>query len=66
MSTLRNVLKIPELRNKLLFTLLMMDQFDFPGEDELLACVSLTVGLSILLHGLSATPLATRIGRMAD
>ena len=50
----------------ILFTLLMMDQFDFPGEDELLACVSLTVGLSILLHGLSATPLATRIGRMAD
>lgn len=46
-----------------LFTLLMMDQFDFPNEEELLACVSLTVGLSILLHGLSATPLAQRIGR---
>lgn len=41
-----------------------MDQFDFPNEEELLACVSLTVGLSILLHGLSSTPLATRIGRM--
>lgn len=48
----------------ILFTLLMMDQFDFPNEQELLACVSLTVGLSILLHGLSSTPLATRIGRM--
>ncbi|MBX8814496.1 sodium:proton antiporter, partial [Ochrobactrum sp. MR34] len=48
----------------ILFTLLMMDQFDFPNEEELLACVSLTVGLSILLHGLSSTPLATRIGRM--
>ncbi len=50
----------------ILFTLLMMDQFDFPNEEELLACVSLTVGLSILLHGLSSTPLATRIGRMRN
>lgn len=48
----------------ILFTLLMMEQFDFPNEEELLACVSLTVGLSILLHGLSSTPLASRIGRM--
>lgn len=48
----------------ILFTLLMMDQFEFPNEEELLACVSLTVGLSILLHGLTSTPLATRIGRM--
>jgi NhaP-type Na+/H+ or K+/H+ antiporter len=47
----------------ILFTLLMMEQFDFPGEEELLACVSLTVGLSILLHGLTATPLAKLIGR---
>lgn len=48
----------------ILFTLLMMDQFDFPNEEELLACVSLTVGLSILLHGLTSSPLAARIGRM--
>ncbi|MCV6547020.1 MAG: cation:proton antiporter [Cohaesibacter sp.] len=46
----------------ILFTLLMMEQFDFPGEEELLACVSLTVGLSILLHGLTAMPLAKLIG----
>jgi|ASRQ01.1.fsa_nt_gi NhaP-type Na+/H+ or K+/H+ antiporter len=50
----------------ILFTLLMMEQFDFPGEEELLACVSLTVGLSILLHGLTATPLAKLIGRDAN
>ncbi len=49
----------------ILFTLIMIDEFDFPGEEELLACVSLTVGMSILLHGLSANPLATRIGRMS-
>lgn len=50
----------------ILFTLLMMEQFDFPGEEELLACVSLTVGLSILLHGLTATPLAKLIGRHVE
>jgi sodium/hydrogen antiporter len=49
----------------ILFTLLMIEAFDFPNEDELLACVSLTVGLSILLHGLSATPLARWIGAAA-
>jgi sodium/hydrogen antiporter len=43
----------------------MIDEFDFPNEEELLACVSMTVFLSILLHGLSATPLARRIGRMS-
>ena len=47
----------------ILFTLLMMDRFDFPNEQELLACVSMTVGLSVLLHGISATPLANRIGK---
>ncbi|MDH0615671.1 MULTISPECIES: sodium:proton antiporter [unclassified Agrobacterium] len=46
----------------ILFTLLMMDEFDFPNEAELLACVSLTVSMSILLHGVSANPLARRIG----
>ena len=32
----------------ILFTLIMMDEFDFPGEQELLACVSMTVFLSII------------------
>ena len=48
----------------ILFTLIMMDQFDFPNKEELLACVSMTVVLSVILHGLSATPLASRIGRV--
>lgn len=47
----------------ILFTLLMMAAFDFPNEPELLACVSLTVGLSILLHGITANPFARRIGQ---
>ncbi|WP_108815749.1 cation:proton antiporter [Loktanella sp. Alg231-35] len=47
----------------ILFTLIMMDEFDFPGEQELLACVSMTVFLSIILHGMSAVPLSKWIGR---
>ena len=46
----------------ILFTLLVMEAYDFPSEDELLACISLTVAFSVLLHGLSASPLAKRIG----
>jgi NhaP-type Na+/H+ or K+/H+ antiporter len=47
----------------ILFTLIMMDEFDFPGEEELLACVSMTVFLSIILHGISAAPLSKWIGQ---
>lgn len=47
----------------ILFTLIMMEKFDFPNEEELLACVSLTVLLSAILHGISATPLTKMIGR---
>jgi len=50
----------------ILFTLIMIDEFDLPNEADLLAIVSLTVGLSILLHGLSAMFLAERIGRWAS
>ncbi len=46
----------------ILFTLLMLDDFDLPNQDELLACVSLTVGLSIVLHGVSASPYSRWIG----
>lgn len=46
----------------ILFTLIMIDEFDLPGEAELLACVSMTVFLSIVLHGVSAAPLSKWIG----
>ncbi|MGJ5618191.1 hypothetical protein [Sulfitobacter sp. MF3-043] len=42
----------------ILFTFIIVDEFDLPGENELLACVSMTVAMSVLLHGLSATPFA--------
>ncbi|MEM9580238.1 MAG: cation:proton antiporter [Pseudomonadota bacterium] len=47
----------------ILFTLLMMDAFELQTEDELLACVSLTVALSIVLHGVSAAPLVRALRR---
>ena len=47
----------------ILFTLIMIDEFEIPYETEFLACVSMTVFFSIILHGVSATPLANRIGR---
>ena len=50
----------------ILFTLIMIDEFDFPREQELLSCVSMTVFISIILHGMSATPLSNWIGRKAD
>jgi NhaP-type Na+/H+ or K+/H+ antiporter len=50
----------------ILFTLIVMDEFNLPNEDELLACVSLTVALSVLLHGVTAAPLAKRIGRKTN
>lgn len=42
----------------ILFTLLMIEQFDIPGEAAFLTCVSLTVGLSVLLHGITSLPLS--------
>ena len=49
----------------ILFTLVILDAFEFANEAELLACVSMTVALSILVHGLSSTPLARWIGRVS-
>jgi NhaP-type Na+/H+ or K+/H+ antiporter len=40
-----------------------MADFDFPNEEEFLACISMTVFISIILHGITATPFANRIGR---
>ncbi|MGB1580074.1 MAG: cation:proton antiporter [Nevskiales bacterium] len=42
----------------ILFALLIEEQFNIPGFEEALACVVLTVSLSIVLHGVSATPLS--------
>lgn len=49
----------------ILFALLIDEKFNIPGFEEVLACVVLTVLLSIILHGMSATPLARFMGRQA-
>lgn len=48
----------------ILFSLVIIDEFEIPHEEELLACVVMTVFMSIVLHGISANPLARRIARM--
>lgn len=42
----------------ILFALFVAEQYKLPYIDEMLACTVVTVGLSILIHGLSAKPLA--------
>jgi NhaP-type Na+/H+ or K+/H+ antiporter len=42
----------------ILFALLVLNRFPIPGAGEVTACVVLTVLLSILLHGLTATPMS--------
>ena len=50
----------------ILFALLVMEGFDFPAMDELVACVVLTVLLSIMAHGASAQPIARAFARRAQ
>ncbi|MCA9471902.1 MAG: cation:proton antiporter [Nitrospira sp.] len=44
----------------ILFALLVVKRFFVPGMEELLACVVLTVTLSIVLHGVTAKPMSAR------
>lgn len=47
----------------ILFALLVLEEFDVPGGEEIAACVVLTVLLSIVAHGLTANPLSNLFGR---
>ena len=47
----------------ILFALLIVEGYKVPGADEVLACVVLTVLLSIFLHGVTALPLASSFAR---
>jgi NhaP-type Na+/H+ or K+/H+ antiporter len=44
----------------IVFALLVVEEGGFPGDEIVLTTVFLTVGLSVLAHGLSAAPLAAR------
>ena len=50
----------------ILFALLIVEGYAVPGADEVLACVVLTVLLSIFLHGVTAQPLAASFARRGD
>ncbi len=46
-----------------LFALLVLERFAIPEAEEILACVVLTVILSIVLHGVSANPMVARFAK---
>ena len=48
----------------ILFALLIVEQYDIAREQEILACIIVTVALSVLLHGLTAAPVAKAYGAM--
>ncbi len=49
----------------ILFVLLILEEADLPHRSELLSITVITVGLSVILHGMSAAPLANAYGRLA-
>ena len=50
----------------ILFALLILEDYPIPGGEELLACVVVTVALSIFLHGITAAPLAKAYGAFIE
>ena len=50
----------------ILFALLIVETAEIAHGEEILAAVIVTVGLSALLHGISAAPLARAYGRMTE
>ena len=49
-----------------LFALIVYDAHELPGREQVFATASLIVAASILLHGITAAPLASRYGRWHD
>ena len=49
----------------ILFVLLILDETDLPHRAEILSITVITVGLSVVLHGITAAPLAKAYGRLA-
>ncbi|WP_206613593.1 cation:proton antiporter [Parahaliea mediterranea] len=47
----------------ILFLLLIDEQFNLPGFEDIMACVVMAVLLSIVAHGVTANPVARYIGR---
>lgn len=49
----------------ILFVLLILEESDVPHRAEILSITTITVALSVLLHGISAAPLAKIYGKIA-
>jgi len=50
----------------ILFVLLILEEAEIPHREEILAITLVTVALSVILHGISAAPLAAAYGRRAE
>ena len=50
----------------ILFVLLILEEMAIPHSDEIFTITIVTVGLSVLLHGLTAAPFASLFGQMAQ
>jgi len=50
----------------ILFVLLILEEAEIPHREELLSITVITVALSVALHGISAAPLASLYGRLAE
>ena len=50
----------------ILFALLILERFGIQDREEILACVVLTVMLSIVVHGVSANPMSARFKRRGE
>ncbi|HEY6654636.1 MAG TPA: sodium:proton antiporter [Solirubrobacterales bacterium] len=50
----------------IVFAIIILEESNLPHEQTILMAIYLTVGLSVLLHGTTAAPLAERYGRWYD
>jgi sodium/hydrogen antiporter len=50
----------------IVFAVIVLEEARLPHEQTILLAIYLTVGLSVLLHGITAAPLAERYGRWYD
>ena len=50
----------------IVFALIVLQESNLPHEQTILLAIYLTVGLSVLMHGITAAPLAGRYGRWYD
>ena len=50
----------------ILFVLLILEETEIPHRDEILSITVITVAFSVILHGISAAPLAKLYGRLAE